>query len=219
VPLDPKQDKETQSSQAADEIMRRIASLDLAPGTTFTERELAARLEMGKVPVREALLRLASNGLLTPRTGSGYTVEPITLRLARDVFDTWKVIEPACLELAQARGRAERMAKELRDFKDYPKEPGFAEFQFHLGLTIGAANPHLMRAHPGLEVTRLVNLAAQLGTDATCGKKAHDRLLTAMAKGDPKLPDLARENIEAVQHKVLDAFVTAESLQGINLGR
>jgi DNA-binding GntR family transcriptional regulator len=64
-------------SQAYTEIVGRIARLELAPGDTFAESALAARLQLSKTPVREALIVLREMGLVEAQAGSGYTVRPI----------------------------------------------------------------------------------------------------------------------------------------------
>ena len=217
LPL-PSQDPQTQSMQAADEILLRIATLELPAGEWFTERQLAERIGMGKVPVREALLRLSGTGLITPRTGSCYEIAPITLRSARDVFDAWRVVEPAAVDLVVQRGTAARIAKELRATRDLSDDTALAECQFHMALTIASGNPHLGRAHPGLELSRLLVLARQWGTpEPGCGTAAHDRLLKALLKDDPEASDVARDNIDAVQGRVLEALASADPLHTIHL--
>src|SRR5687767_12341591 len=92
------------AAQAFGKLHELIVQLEVAPGSVVTERELAEQVGLGKVPVREALQQLTMTGLVTPRTGAGYEVAPVTLRDARDVFDTWRVLEPAAVELAVQRG-------------------------------------------------------------------------------------------------------------------
>ncbi len=218
MPVPTPQDRQTQSAQAADEILRRVAMLELAPGATFTERELAELLQMGRVPVREALLRLSSSGLLSPRTGSGYTVTPITLRAAHDVFDAWRVVEPAAVDLAITRGVGSAFAKGIRDVQDSSVPEPLGELQFHLGLVTAGGNEHLVRSHPGVAVVRLLVLATQHGQPAPgCGGAAHAEILDALAAGDRAAVRLTGEAIEAVRTRVLETLSGADSLQGVNV--
>ena len=57
--------------RACDLIREKITTLELAPGVPINEQQLAAELEMGLVPVREALKLLAYENLvvITPRHG------------------------------------------------------------------------------------------------------------------------------------------------------
>ena len=59
------------TKRACDLIRERITTLELAPGAPINEQQLAAELEMGLVPVREALKLLAYENLvvITPRHG------------------------------------------------------------------------------------------------------------------------------------------------------
>lgn len=59
------------TKRAYDLIREQITTLELAPGAALNEQELAQDLEMGVVPVREALKLLAHEGLvvITPRHG------------------------------------------------------------------------------------------------------------------------------------------------------
>ena len=45
-------------------LRRSIVSLDLPPGQALSENELAARHSVSRTPVREALIRLADEGLI-----------------------------------------------------------------------------------------------------------------------------------------------------------
>jgi DNA-binding GntR family transcriptional regulator len=54
------------------ELRRRIVTLELAPGASLSENELAAQLSVSRTPVRESLILLADEGLvhIFPKLGS-----------------------------------------------------------------------------------------------------------------------------------------------------
>ena len=54
------------------ELRRRIVTLDLPPGASLSENELAAQLSVSRTPVRESLILLADEGLVQifPKLGS-----------------------------------------------------------------------------------------------------------------------------------------------------
>jgi DNA-binding GntR family transcriptional regulator len=58
-------------------LERMIVMLELAPGSVTTEGALIARLGLGRTPVREAVQRLAWEGLLEIRPRAGLAVAPI----------------------------------------------------------------------------------------------------------------------------------------------
>src|SRR5689334_25339402 len=64
-------DERSLSERAYADLEEMIVTLKLAPGAAVSEQELAQRLGIGRTPIREALQRLAREGLVTilPRKG------------------------------------------------------------------------------------------------------------------------------------------------------
>ncbi|MCG7504133.1 GntR family transcriptional regulator [Mesorhizobium retamae] len=54
-----------------------IVTLDLAPGRLTTERALIEKLSLGRTPVREAIQRLALEGLIEIRPRAGLEIAPL----------------------------------------------------------------------------------------------------------------------------------------------
>src|SRR3569832_2545306 len=77
-----------------------ILSCRLAPGDDMREQELAERYAVSRQPVREALLRLAREHLVTVQPRQGYRVNPISLSDARDLLRFRLALEPACVAAA-----------------------------------------------------------------------------------------------------------------------
>ena len=65
-------------------IRDAIVSGDIAPGSSVSNADLAERLGLSRAPVREALARLADEGLVETKPQSGTRVTPLVLREARD---------------------------------------------------------------------------------------------------------------------------------------
>lgn len=63
-------------------IRRKIVYLDYKPGEKLGVKQLCGDLDMGRTPVREALVRLAQEGLVRTVPQSGTYVSPINLTLA-----------------------------------------------------------------------------------------------------------------------------------------
>jgi DNA-binding GntR family transcriptional regulator len=85
-------------------------SCRLAPGERITERVLAERFGFGLSPIRKALLRLDSEGLVSTRPRSGYRVAPLTVEDVDNIFDAWSVLGSAIIRRA-----AERCTEEDRE--------------------------------------------------------------------------------------------------------
>ena len=61
-------------------LERMIVTLELAPGSVATEATLIERVGLGRTPVREALQRLAWEGLVEVRPRAGVAVAPLARR-------------------------------------------------------------------------------------------------------------------------------------------
>jgi DNA-binding GntR family transcriptional regulator len=77
-----------------------ILTCRLAPGDDMREQELAERYAVSRQPVREALLRLEREHLVTVQPRQGYRVNPISLADARDLLRFRLALEPACVNEA-----------------------------------------------------------------------------------------------------------------------
>ncbi len=79
------------SERAYREIRRRILGMDMAPNSPANEARLAVSLGMSRTPVREALTRLSTEGLIDLRARAGTIVSPIrpeAVRTAQFVRET-----------------------------------------------------------------------------------------------------------------------------------
>jgi DNA-binding GntR family transcriptional regulator len=77
-----------------------ILTCRLAPGDDMREQDLAERYAVSRQPVREALLRLEREHLVTVQPRQGYRVNPISLSDARDLLRFRLALEPACVSEA-----------------------------------------------------------------------------------------------------------------------
>jgi DNA-binding GntR family transcriptional regulator len=99
----------SRSDEAYLRIRDLIVSLELAPGTIVSERELMDRLDLGRTPVREALRTLAQERLVEVYPRRGIFVASV------DAGDLASLSEVrAVLESYAARVAAERATEEER---------------------------------------------------------------------------------------------------------
>jgi DNA-binding GntR family transcriptional regulator len=82
------------------EVLELIQRGDLPPGTRVRDTTLAARLGVSRTPVREALLRLARDGVLDAEVGRGFRVRPLDRAELRDVGAILAELEPLALRLS-----------------------------------------------------------------------------------------------------------------------
>ena len=74
-------------------LKEMILNLEIMPGKQIHIEELIEKLEVSRTPVREAFLKLASEGLIEVRPRVGYFVSDITEQDIRDLFEIREIIE------------------------------------------------------------------------------------------------------------------------------
>lgn len=74
----------SQQTQAYNEILQRIIYAKYAPGTKLDIKEIMAELDLGRTPVREAILRLSQQGYVYALPQSGTFVSKIDMNLAEN---------------------------------------------------------------------------------------------------------------------------------------
>jgi len=83
----------------------------LAPGEQLDENALAKRYGGGLAGVREALARLALEGLVVRRARVGTSVAPLDIVGAREAFEARRLIEVHCAGLAATHASDEQIAQ------------------------------------------------------------------------------------------------------------
>ena len=144
------------------ELRRRIVTLDLQPGASLSENELAAQLSVSRTPVRESLILLADEGLvhIFPKLGSFVTrIDPQRVAEAQFVREAIELASMADA-VTSADGTAIAELRELIAVQGATTDiDTFFEFdeQFHRSLlavgghgnawrTVVGAKAHLDRA-------------------------------------------------------------------------
>lgn len=95
--------KTSLSEQACREIRNLIISLKLKPGTQVNKDDLEHKLSIGRTPVREALLRLTTERLLTNVQGRNFFVRQISLEDTKALFEAVMILQRPAASLAARR--------------------------------------------------------------------------------------------------------------------
>ena len=77
-----------------------IVTGELAPGEVIRDAELAERVGLSRTPVREALARLADDGLVETKPHSWTRVTPLSLREVRDAVIVVRAMHELAVRLA-----------------------------------------------------------------------------------------------------------------------
>lgn len=92
--------RQTMAAALMEELRRRILSQEIAEGAQLRQDALASEFGVSRIPVREALLQLEGEGLVTLSAHRGYTVTRLSLDEIRELFDLRALIEVDLLRRA-----------------------------------------------------------------------------------------------------------------------
>ncbi|MEV0648428.1 GntR family transcriptional regulator [Phytomonospora sp. NPDC050363] len=173
-------------------LRRRIVEATAPPGQRLVERDLAAELEVSRIPLREALRLLAADGLVVTVPGRGTIVSPFTPDDVRDLFDVRESLEVLTARLAAERADADGLAR-LRGHLDRARAAMAegdhaavidANADFHDELVTLAGNALLASMARPLSgrTRRLFHLTADRDQSVQCAE--HEQLYDAIAAHD-----------------------------------
>ncbi len=96
----------SKGSLAYSELRQLILSGSLAPGSRVSQYELADHMQMSITPLREAIRRLSSEGLIIMDTHRDSRVADVSASEARELLEVRLSLEPSATELAAHRRTA-----------------------------------------------------------------------------------------------------------------
>ncbi|MBB2943067.1 DNA-binding GntR family transcriptional regulator [Actinoplanes lutulentus] len=190
--------------RAYEELRRRILATELAPGQRLIERDLAAELEVSRIPLREALRLLEADGLVLLVPAKGALVAPFTPADVRDLFDVRESLEALAARLTASRRDDSGLAR-LKDRLAAARAAtvagdsngvAAANAGFHTDLVELSANPLLSAMMRPLEARThwLFRLTAQRDPAQQCAE--HEELYAAIEAGDEdRAARLAHEHV------------------------
>jgi len=178
-----------------------ILSLSLSPGQRLSERGLEPEFGASRTPIRAALMRLESEGLVR-RDGKNWIVSPLDLDEIRALYEFREVLESATARLAIERATPDDLdaLAELGkgvDADETPEHSLLAGTSFHLQLARLSGNPFLIDAMDGV-LTRLYRtrwLEVQSPDARERVHREHDAIVAALRAGDGTSAELA-----AIEH-------------------
>ena len=131
------------------QVLERISNGHLPPGTRVRDSDLAVRLGVSRTPVREALIRLAREGVLDADMGRGFSVRPLDAVEMRETGAVLANLECLALELS-GEVPPERLAKlgeidrQLAAVRGDPNRCIDLDEQWHRELLQGCPNGRLL---------------------------------------------------------------------------
>lgn len=195
----------TLSDQATEWLRSAIQTGVLAPGAQLVERELATHLGISRVPVREAIQRLADEGLVKRTANRGAMVYLPSVEEIEEITSIRIVLEQFVVERVMQRWTPESEATlraivdAMRDGVGERDRPRLANLdtEFHATTWRMAEHAVLMEMASSLRqrVVRLLNETIRLmSDDALAGiVESHEKLIGVLSSSDVAR---AREEID-----------------------
>ena len=202
-----------------DDMLALILKGVFAPGQRINEPDVASRLGVSRVPVREALRELESSGLVVARKHSGVFVRELEAAEICDLYQVRGLLDgfagrqatglpltrkTALLAILDAAAEAMKDAASLQEVQRYYGE----NLRFHWALIEACDNRTLAETYRGvvqkLHLSRLKNLARDVGMQASIAE--HVQIVEALRQGDPvRCESLMSRHVGDAYQRLLDA--------------
>ncbi|MEX3815917.1 GntR family transcriptional regulator [Paraburkholderia sp. BR13439] len=201
-----------------EELRKQILTLQLKPGAPLDEVSLAAQFGLSRSPVRDALARLISEGLVTILPNRTTLVTPFEIEEFPKYISALDLIQRAVTRLAAQHRTDADLARIQKADDVYMQAVDSGDFQamsetnkaLHMAIAHAANNPYFVGYYERLlgEGQRLLHLhfdytvtsqtATKLGRD-------HAELIGAIARKDAEAAErLAHEHTMLFQKRFLD---------------
>lgn len=186
--------RESTAAIIARRLREAIMNGSLPPGTQLGETELAGRFQVSRGPLREAMQRLVSEGLLRSERHRGLFVIDLEPDDVHDIYAARLAIERAAV-LRVLRGDheqvADRLAEAVREMAGAADGDGVSEadLRFHELLVACSGSKRLQRMMRTLLIETRMCLSALRSTYSTDEERVteHARITEAIRAGDGKL--------------------------------
>jgi DNA-binding GntR family transcriptional regulator len=202
-------------------VKQMIGMEPLAPGARIDEGAIAAQLGVSRTPLREAIARLASEGLVEQRPYRGNFIRNFSPKEIDDLYETRMVLEGLAARRAVIHASDDeldelavilddvRNALEAHDLEAYAA----ADQRFHLSIARLSRNSSLVDALERLRAqVQLVRMAANRDPELVARTaRERPRILAALRERDPDAAArLMEEHIDGVRRSILQRM-TSES--------
>lgn len=196
-----------------------------SPGQPLYELMLVEKMGASRTPVREALRRLAADGLVDFAPRRGATVSRISLQSGRELFEYRMILEPAAVRMIAERiDGLDDVRQKVQELADGFAEVGhqqpsaertavFYELTERLDALVAAATPngYLSRAIRELRPhsMRLRSVAHAAPQRMEASLEEHRLWCAALLAGDgDTAADLCREHLHNTMSTIFESLLT-----------
>jgi DNA-binding GntR family transcriptional regulator len=205
-------------------LRRAIMSLELSPGTGLEEGQLCRQFNVSRTPVREALIRLAGEGLAELAPNRGARVASMQFADVVDHYEAMDIFQPIACHFAAVRRSLEELRhiqETLALFRDAVAQEDHGQmvnqnYELHSAIATACHNRCIERGYRQMLTDKL--RLAQHGLSGTSHGRGRaladrfagnaricERLVKAIEKGDGLAAErLARELNAYIRSQVMD---------------
>jgi DNA-binding GntR family transcriptional regulator len=201
-------------------LKHRILTCAMLPGARVVEKDLCTEMQVSRTPLREALNRLALEGLVTIAPYRGYAVAPLTIVGFRELCEVRRILESEAAALCAARAtdadvkRLESLS-ELRyrkeDHRTYEKYLR-ANSLFHQALVRATRNSRLEAMVMAAldQHQRPLYMGLGVGVDGKASTTEHEEIIETIRKRSPaKARKVMIRHIARAEERIASALEAA----------
>jgi DNA-binding GntR family transcriptional regulator len=189
---DSKQHRLTAHQMVRETLRQAILSGRLTGGTRLVQADIAATLDVSTTPVREALIQLASEGLIQFDAHRGAIVHEIDLGELRDIYEMRTALEPIAVRRAAQRitdDQLDAAAGLIQEMDENVNPETWVErnWQFHFLIEQAAGSPRLGTVIKTVQNSAILYIARSVQAHPGRmreGNDEHRSLLAALRKRD-----------------------------------
>jgi DNA-binding GntR family transcriptional regulator len=217
------------SEQAYNGIIDLVLHHELRAGERTSVNQLAERLNLGRTPVKEAITRLQTEGLLSVAGRSGTVVNQINRQETKQLFALRRTLEDFAADDAVKNVTAEqlrRLRQLTQDMHPRSFDPdsvmrSTAEFvranvEFHALIIAATGNHFLLRIYSQIQIQlQIVTYLVHRGYDPRASERRqreHEEILKAMTARDSKQLKVAlRAHARTTEEAILETIKVSRS--------
>jgi DNA-binding GntR family transcriptional regulator len=207
---------------AYDSIKQYILDGKLDEGARLTEEFLANALGISKSPIREALNRLETDGLIRIEPRRGAYLQDFATKDINDLYDLREALEthvvrtvqPSPELLAELNQSVQRMRRYLQD-NDKPRYID-EDMRFHAILATATKNERLCRALENVQNLIWIFRRKTYDLSSSTAQDFHEAIVMALNTGDRVQAEATmRKHIRTVQDRLIEFLAPEKTGEGL----
>jgi len=204
------------TEQAYRSIKQSVLNGSFGDSARLTEEALSLQLGISKSPVREALNRLETEGLISIEPRKGAYIRQFSAKEVSDLYSLRELLEEHAVETAVITPKLlEELKTSLAQTRKFLKDGNRIshieeDLRFHGAIMSATGNGELCRVLTILQQKSLLCRTKSFDLSASMTPVAHTRIYQALKDGNKREARAAmREHIAFVRERLLKSFETA----------